>query len=191
MEREDRVIYTSHYNNITSVHLVFFSFFFLHKVWWCKNTKQTETLKKLQTHFFLKNTNKLYNLFFAFFFFFFCCITPGLIWRRPPEAAIDSGNADRHPTLRSRYRYPLYELWMHLPRGVQHDFYTAWMDARQGVLIAWKCQNDMKMNLHLVLDGFCFFVFWSYVFIHDNAVNHTSWRSVLNSTAYSGWAYKF
>lgn len=27
MEREDEVIYTSHYNSITSVHLVFFSFF--------------------------------------------------------------------------------------------------------------------------------------------------------------------
>lgn len=28
MEREDKVIYTSHYNNITSVHLFFKSVFF-------------------------------------------------------------------------------------------------------------------------------------------------------------------
>lgn len=152
--------------------------------------KTNRNTQKTTDTFFLKIPTNCTT--FSLHFFLFCCITPGLIWRRPPEAAIDSGNADRHPTLRSRYRYPPYELWMHLPRGVQHDFYTAWMDARQGVLIAWKCQNDMKINLHLVPDVFLFFfVSWSYIFIHENAVNHTSWRSVFNSTAYSGWAYKF
>ena len=153
--------------------------------------KTNENTQKT-TDIFFKNTNKLYNLFFAFFFcflfFLFCCITPGLIWRRPPEAAIDSGNADRHPTLRSRYRYPLYELLMHLPRAVQDDFYTAWMDARQGVFIALKYQNDMKINLHLLPDGFfCLFVFFCILvicFIHENAVNHASWRSVFKSTVY-------
>lgn len=189
MEREDRVIYTSHYNNITSVHLVFFSFFFSIKSDDAKIQNKQKHSKNYRQIFLKIPTN---CTTFSLHFFLFCCITPGLIWRRPPEAAIDSGNADRHPTLRSRYRYPPYELWMHLPRGVQHDFYTAWMDDRQGVLIAWKCQNDMKINLHLVPDVFLFFfVSWSYIFIHENAVNHTSWRSVFNSTAYSGWAYKF
>lgn len=69
MEREDRVIYTSHYNNITSVHLVFFSFFFSIKSDDAKIQNKQKHSKNYR-HIFFKNTNKLYNLFFAFFFCF-------------------------------------------------------------------------------------------------------------------------
>lgn len=44
MEREDKVIYTSHYNNITSVHLVFFLFFI-----------KSDDAKKYKTNKTLKN----------------------------------------------------------------------------------------------------------------------------------------
>lgn len=67
MEREDRVIYTSHYNHITSVHLMF-SFFPIRsddaKVQNKQNTKTTDTLKK----------NKLYNISMQF-----VLINPGLV----------------------------------------------------------------------------------------------------------------
>lgn len=58
MEREDIVIYTSHYNNITSVHLVFLFFFTTPDDAKIQN-KQTHSKT---THLFLKKTNKLYNL---------------------------------------------------------------------------------------------------------------------------------
>lgn len=50
MEREDRVIYTSHYNNITFVHLVFF-FFFSIKSDDAKIKNKQKNTQKLQTHF--------------------------------------------------------------------------------------------------------------------------------------------
>ena len=50
MEREDKVIYTSHYNSITSVHLVFFSFFI----------KSDDARKQNKTN---KNTQKLKTQF--------------------------------------------------------------------------------------------------------------------------------
>lgn len=130
-----RVIYTSHYNNITSVHLVFF---FFHKVW-CKKYKTNKNTQKLKTHF------KKYQQIVQPFFAFFCCISPCLIWRRQSGAVIDSGNADKSQ-IKEQIQLPLYELWMHLCKGVQADFFTAWIQARKDVLKA--CCVRMKYIFH-------------------------------------------
>lgn len=55
MEREEKVIYTSHYNNITSVHWILTDS--------KKNTKTKYKNKRKKRH--RKNTKKLYNHFFA------------------------------------------------------------------------------------------------------------------------------
>lgn len=67
MEREDRVIYTSHYNNITSVHLFFI--FFLRKSWWCKKEKKCKHSITKDT---LKKFKQIVQPFFVFFSLFWC-----------------------------------------------------------------------------------------------------------------------
>lgn len=155
MEREDRVIYTSHYKNITFVHLVFFFFSIKSDDAKIQNkqkhSKTTDTFLKIPTNC-------------TTFLCIFCCITPGLIWRRQSGAVIDSGNADRHPKLRSRYRYLCMNYGCIFPEA----FKTVSIQGRQGVLKALKCQNVMKINLHLVPDIFFFpvkyFIFYTSLF---------------------------
>lgn len=62
MEREDRVIYTSHYNNITSVHF----FFFFPKSLMMQKYKTNKTLNLLTHKKQTNKRNKFYNLSLQF-----------------------------------------------------------------------------------------------------------------------------
>lgn len=124
---------------------------------------QNKNTQKLKDTFKKKKNQQIVQRFFVLFF--------------SVEPMVSFGGDDwelrwilgmqTNSKLGSRYRYPLYELWMHLPRGVYADFHTARIEARWGLLEVSKCQNDKKLHFHLVPNVP---LFWPYILVLKNSI---------------------